>query len=270
MDYFITQVIGNDGQILDSKRVLVPQRDYHVFAFPLTYEHLPSAKVFVHYYEGHHMVFDQADIEVDTARIHLNQNIDVKIAPNVAMPGQSVNISVASSPSSFVALTGVDLSVLLLNKNDDFSVSNIVSDLGNYHSKSYRYSFEVSNVNMIILSRLLISFSFEESWCYSFFECQGKSTPHCVSCSRRIVCAFSRFFLFFYIFLYFSNNSRPFVLNDPVREYAFQSSGAQGASHAYPTTTAPHYEYSQASNVQVQVRKHFPETWLWESIYGDE
>lgn len=195
MDYFIYQVIGNDGQILDSRRVLVPQRDYHVFAFPLTYEHLPSAKVFVHYYEGNHMVFDKADIEIDTKRIHLNQNIDVKIAPNVAMPGQSVNISVTSNPSSFVALTGVDQSVLLLRKNDDFSVSNIVSELGKYHSKSYSYSFEVSEIRVIqILSRSLISFPFVEPWCNSLLECQGKGTPHSLSWLRRIVCIFSIIF----------------------------------------------------------------------------
>lgn len=141
MEYFIYQIIGNDGQIYDSKRLLVPQRTYHVFDFPATYDLLPSAKIVVLFYEGFETVSAQTDLTIDTSGYRLDNFIDVNLSQNFSTPGEYVNISISSIPMSFVALTGVDQSVLLMRKNDDITVGNVINELGNYHTKTSQTFF---------------------------------------------------------------------------------------------------------------------------------
>lgn len=54
---------------------------------------------------------------------------------NEARPGQEVDITVISKPNSYVGLLGVDQSVLLLRKGNDFDKTQIFNELDEYSRK---------------------------------------------------------------------------------------------------------------------------------------
>lgn len=51
--------------------------------------------------------------------------VSVRFSTAVSKPGQDVNVTVKASPYSQVGLLAVDKSVLLLKKDNDFSVEQV-------------------------------------------------------------------------------------------------------------------------------------------------
>lgn len=128
MDYFIYQVISR-GKLIDSNKVIVPSRTYHVFSIPATFELLPSAELIVHYFEELQIVSSKVKIEIKSDDVRLANFVDLNLSTNQTQPSFSVDITVHSNPRSYVGLLGVDQSVLLLKDDNDLTVEHALTEI---------------------------------------------------------------------------------------------------------------------------------------------
>lgn len=67
----------------------------------------------------------------ETLKFFLPQ-IELQTSATVSKPGEELDISISTSPNSFVGLLGVDQSVLVLKKGNDIEVSSVFDDLESY------------------------------------------------------------------------------------------------------------------------------------------
>lgn len=129
MDIFTYHVVGKHGQILDSKQVVVPSRNYHVFSIRSTIEFLPSVNVFVFIFNQNRLLLAKTEVKIESKNFKLNGFVDIQMPVNRSLPNHNVLMTIKSNPLSVVGLTGVDQSVLLLKENKDLTVETVVDDL---------------------------------------------------------------------------------------------------------------------------------------------
>lgn len=115
----------------------MPQRNYHVFNFLATFDLLPTAHLIVYYFKKSDIVSTKIDIDI---RENLNNFVKLKLSETQVRPGETVNIDIASKPKSYVALLGVDQSVLLLKKNNDLNIDDAWNE-----RELYQYQFHERN-----------------------------------------------------------------------------------------------------------------------------
>ncbi len=58
-----------------------------------------------------------------------DSQLNLKLAPSTTEPGQNVSILIDSNPNSYVGLLGVDQSVLLLKRGNDFDAEKIFDQI---------------------------------------------------------------------------------------------------------------------------------------------
>lgn len=95
------------------------------------------AHLIVYYFKNDDIISTKIDIDI---RENLNNFIKLKLTPATVKPGETVAIDVISKPKSYVALCGVDLSVLLLKKNNDISIEDAWNE-----RELYQYQFHDRN-----------------------------------------------------------------------------------------------------------------------------
>lgn len=78
------------------------------------------------------------EINLKPFKLFLPQ-IELRTSASVAKPGEDLDISISTSPNSFVGLLGVDQSVLVLKKGNDIEVSSVFDDLKSY-SKADKFN----------------------------------------------------------------------------------------------------------------------------------
>lgn len=136
---FTYQVVAR-GKVITAGSVAVPNRKYHVFKFPATFEMSPKLHVIVYRFDGNELVSAKSDISL---KDDLKNYLKVKVSAQQAKPGQNVSIDILTNPRSYVGLLGVDQSVLLLKKNDGLTTSEALDELD-----SYQYQYHSEN-NML-------------------------------------------------------------------------------------------------------------------------
>lgn len=136
LEHFTYQVISQ-GKLIYSNSVDVPQRNYHVFNFLATFDVLPTAHLIVYYFKDSDIISTKIDIDI---RENLNNFVKIKLSDTQVRPGDSISIDITSKPKSYVALLGVDQSVLVLKKNNDLTIDDAWNE-----RELYQYQFHERN-----------------------------------------------------------------------------------------------------------------------------
>lgn len=127
----------SQGRLIYSDSLNVPKRNYHVFQFLATFDLVPTAHLIVYYFKNDDIISTKIDIDI---RENLNNFIKLKLSEPTVKPGELVNIDIISKPKSYVALCGVDQSVLLLKKNNDITIGDAWNE-----RELYQYQFHERN-----------------------------------------------------------------------------------------------------------------------------
>ncbi|XP_049282260.1 CD109 antigen isoform X8 [Anopheles funestus] len=230
MKFFTYQLLGR-GDVLLSNTVAVPESKTHSFKFPATFAMVPRAKLVVYYIAANgDMVSDSKVITFDS---ELQNFMKVSLSKDQTKPGQDVEISISTNPDSYVGLLGVDQSVLLLKSGNDITKDQVFSELEKYEERSYEYYRRKKRF----------------AW-----------NPHVEHRDFNTVGAFV-----------LSN------ANDPPRHFRISyyhkhgQSGAQASAAVHSgfilaDKPMPARYNNRAPVAQIQVRKEFPETWIWQTI----
>jgi Alpha-2-macroglobulin bait region domain len=148
------QVTGSGSLITSGSVVFHTTTKYHLKFMP-KYEMLPKSNVVIYYITSTgDAVSDTIDIEFEN---ELRSQIDLSLSANQQKPGDSLTITVNGQPNSFVGLLGVDQSVSILKSGNDLSASSIFEDLEKYgenrKGKSYSKNFkDFQKSNSIIIT----------------------------------------------------------------------------------------------------------------------
>ncbi|XP_055306081.1 CD109 antigen-like isoform X2 [Sitodiplosis mosellana] len=114
---FTYQVIGR-GRIIYAETVAVPNQNSLLFNFNATFDMVPKATVIVYRFKNNEIVATKIEVAINEEMINF---VKLKLSAQEVQPGKEINIDVITKPESYVGLMGVDQSVLLLKKNDDFN-----------------------------------------------------------------------------------------------------------------------------------------------------
>lgn len=134
----LTVQVVTKGEIVKSEIVVIPNTKKHVLDIKPTQAMLPVANVIVFY------LTDDGEIISDSTKIvfekELSNQIQVDLSKSQTKPGENLEISVKTSPGSFVGLLGVDQSVLILKKGNDIEASEVFSEIERYDdTDKYNY-----------------------------------------------------------------------------------------------------------------------------------
>ncbi|XP_053958136.1 murinoglobulin-1-like [Anastrepha ludens] len=133
LSYLIFDVIGR-GNILDHQRIALPEstKIYNI-SLPHRFEYVPYARIYVYYVDEHgEFHYAEASFAVDT---ELQNQIDIT-APTEVKPGETVPLHIKTVPHSFVGLTAVDQSVLLLGGSNDITSDEFRWRIGGYDTST--------------------------------------------------------------------------------------------------------------------------------------
>ncbi|XP_070505052.1 CD109 antigen-like [Chironomus tepperi] len=126
----LTYEVVARGALVDTKVVKFdPTKEYSLNIKPQM-AMLPKAKIVIYYItKVGELVSDKVEVEFGN---ELTNYINLKLSAEQAKPGDNLTISVRSNPNSFVGLLGVDQSVLLLKKGNDIEQETVFSELKSY------------------------------------------------------------------------------------------------------------------------------------------
>ncbi|CAG9810736.1 unnamed protein product [Chironomus riparius] len=118
------------GNLVDTKVVKFdPTKEYSLNIKPQMLM-LPKAQIVIYYItKNGEIVSDKVEVEFGN---ELTNYVNLKLSTEQAKPGDNLTISVRSNPNSFVGLLGVDQSVLLLKKGNDIEQETVFSELKAY------------------------------------------------------------------------------------------------------------------------------------------
>ncbi|XP_052898513.1 thioester-containing protein 1 allele R1-like isoform X2 [Anopheles moucheti] len=231
MKYFTYQLLGR-GDVLLSNTIAVPESKTHSFKFPATFAMVPRAKLVVYFIAANgDMVSDSKVITFDS---ELQNFMKVSLSKEQTKPGQDVEISISTNPDSYVGLLGVDQSVLLLKSGNDITKEQVFGELEKYEERSYGYY------------RRKKRFAWNPRAEHSDFNTVGA-------------------------FVLSNANDPP----RPFRHFHFHRTGMPGVAMLMPLAAsassgqsfvAASAAIAPAAIAPAQVRKEFPETWLWQTI----
>lgn len=240
---FTYQVIAH-GKVIYAENVDVPDRNYHVFKFKVTFELVPKATLIVYRFKNGEIVATNTEINIED---DLNNFVKLKLSTTETQPGKDVNLDIITSSESYVGLVGVDQSVLLLKKNDGLTKEDAMRELEDYQQHFHDAA--------------------SKPW---FIEPRNYINDYFRPFERSNVILFT--------------NAKQDVYKYHNRYYGMGSGGGgfmKTTTYAYAMAGAPapnaqfdsfveRSEVVDGAAVAPRVRTEFPETWLWEDFDVNE
>lgn len=247
-----TLMVLKQNNIVSSKYNLKTPSSSEKLSIDVTHELAPSFKVAVFYLTNDNQIIsDQKTIDVEDLFL---TPIDLKASTNQTQPGENVDITVQTSPNAFVGVLGVDQSVLLLKTGNDITKKDILDDLKDYGSGRYNYGYYRGRSSN------------------NFFGSTG------IFSNNNLFCIMNGFNVNdnYYYPRYSTNNLRMRVSAMQTTAASFDRGVEESAEMAYdmPMMAAAPMSLKTAafggSKQRLQVRKEFPETWLFDGKRADE
>lgn len=115
IEHFLYQVIAH-GKILHSETIFASNGRYHVINFNTTFTMVPEATLIVYRFEKNELI--TARMEFSVAVPDLHNSITIKLSKTEVKRGENISIEITTNPHSFVAITGIDQSISLLDHNN--------------------------------------------------------------------------------------------------------------------------------------------------------
>ncbi|XP_068084683.1 CD109 antigen isoform X2 [Anabrus simplex] len=231
LKYFNYQVLGR-GDVVLASTVTVPDRTTHTFRFLATYAMAPTAHIVVSYVkEDGEVVADALDIQLDGM---LQNFVEINVNPSETSPGSTVDLLIEAKPNSYIGLLGIDQSVLLLKSGNDITHDDVISELRSYDVGQSSY-----------LPDLLGRDRFKRS----LFWWPGSSTAHEVFDKSGAVVLTNGLVFEHSPLIYYRSNFGGDELDSVLSAPAFN-----------------HMELGGSPDSGLRVRRHFPETWIWDML----
>jgi len=226
LNSYVYEVMGR-GNLIMARTVQAGGQRNHSFGFQVTPAMAPSVRVVVYYVRiDGEVVADALNFDVEG----IFQNfVEVEVSPNSVEPGKAVDITVKAEPNSYVGVLGVDQSVLLLRTGNDITREDVLNEVKTYDGAP-RPDFT--------------------TW---LPEIGGRSFwwPSAATAGEI-----------------FSNSGTVIMTNGYVQEiqpFVFYRAVAAVAEEGIVLDDTP-VGGDEDSMSSIRTRKHFPETWLWESV----
>ncbi|XP_055599433.1 thioester-containing protein 1 allele R1-like isoform X16 [Uranotaenia lowii] len=134
MKSFSYQILGR-GDVIIGGTIPVPDAKTHTFRFPASFAMVPRARLVVYLIQDDgELISDKVDIEFGN---DLQNYLKVTLSKSQAKPAEDVDITIDTNSDSYVGLLGVDQSVLLLKSGNDLTSDKVFNELKMYEERSY-------------------------------------------------------------------------------------------------------------------------------------
>ncbi|CAB3366518.1 Hypothetical predicted protein [Cloeon dipterum] len=234
---FNYEVLGR-GDVLTAGTVQVPsgQQDQR-FRFVATQTMAPRAHLVIYYVrpENGEVVADSVDFTVTGM---LQNFVDLEVNPTDTQPGVAVDLTIRTKPNSYVGVLGVDQSVLLLRSGNDLSMRDVENELLSFDSAPH----EPKNPNWPPFAR-------RRRRSLAWFPSHADAGEVFQKSGAVIL---TNGYVHEHMPLVYYRNLDEHVMYDAQNEDDLESEGNDVADGAKQKPT--------------RVRKHFPETWLWDLV----
>ncbi|XP_070496240.1 CD109 antigen-like [Chironomus tepperi] len=245
IDHLNYKIIGSSGYI--ETRSIKFEKNFEKFIEIIPSPSMGSSIKLIVFYitEDGELISDKTSVDLDG---NLGNYVNLNLSSDQLQPGQNITITVDSTPNSFIGLLGVDQSVLLLKSGNDIDenvVNNELRLFEQYDVYSYgrfdssdRERFEDFNDKVVIISN-------------------AKGTP-----ARKYIPTYNNqpYDLPLDGYNRFGdsdwNDSEPDFDSD-IRMSPMNPPRADSPIYASPGVPGPK---------PIQIRKEFPETWLFEDF----
>lgn len=229
-------VVSARGKIIEAKTnffSISESGSVHRFTLLPTFECTPKIQIVLYILINRALCSKKLTIEL---RQKLENVIDVSATPTVAKPGEVVDVSVTSSPKSYIGILGIDQSVLLLRGGNDLAMDDIWNELDMFRTQvAYaRFGMFDPSKPKVMKPRPQYVNYWEDFDSLGLILFTNTDEPIQVRCAMKLQC------------------------DEMNRMVCFGSAPAMSRrSISAPPPPA------------VKVRKEFPETWIWHSINDD-
>lgn len=231
MNWFVYHIIGR-GNILKSVRVDLPEpAKLHNFTITPDFYMAPHSNIYIFFVDDNgefRYAEDSFSVEVE-----LRNQIEVT-APEQVKPGDEVSLKIKTAPHSFVGLTAIDQSVLLLKENNDFRPDDYRWQLGGYGTSTpwqggYSY-YPGERSGVVTLTNADYFYNWTEPEYKTYNRMHGVVQENAILKSQAAD-----------------------IPTTPVGAAGFAAVGASGQRGGFDAS-------------QVKIRKDFAETWLFADI----
>uniref|UniRef100_A0A8D8UYD5 TEP1-F n=1 Tax=Cacopsylla melanoneura TaxID=428564 RepID=A0A8D8UYD5_9HEMI len=130
LKYISYQVLGR-GDVITADTMTVPGNKMStVIRFLATYAMAPTAHVVVQYVrDDGEVVADGLDLELEGG---LQNFVTANVQPDETEPGSNIQISLEAKPNSYIGIMAVDQKVLLLKTGNDIAKDEVMKELRSY------------------------------------------------------------------------------------------------------------------------------------------
>ncbi|KRZ58369.1 Antigen -like protein [Trichinella nativa] len=211
-------------------------------------EMIPKARLL-----AYALIPDTKEILVDALDFKFSNGfsdqINLSITPDTVEPNENVTFSINAPPSSYVGLLVVDQSVLLMQSPNDITLEAVENEILSYELFSYGYHG---------LTQVAIDRRKKRTICYrcGVFGAGSKDAYSIFQNSGIIVITDA--------FLYQQLNS-PFLFRVAAPALASLSADVDNDLMVGSVMTK-----SGSTSLNVRLRSHFPETWIWADLFANE
>jgi len=137
IDRYFYQVMSR-GDIILFKSVSASSSKKHQFTITVTHSMAPKARVLVYYIREQNQEIVPDATEVDIQNI-FRTPVSVHTSASKAQPQDKVEIKINTKPNAYVALLGLDQSVLLLKGGNDITQKDVIKELESYDGAPKRF-----------------------------------------------------------------------------------------------------------------------------------
>jgi CD109 antigen len=276
-------VIGR-GTLLLSGQFRWKGKEYKTtFEFLANFQMVPTTTLLVYYIRRDGVIVsDRLKLTIED---DLSSEISLELAPGKAQPGEEVKLTVKAAPKSYVALLGVDQSVLVLKDDNDLTQDKVISNLKEYDLHALYGVFGFYNffgesifdhktgcirvrapflddfaVSLILDAGLFLLRSPKEIFTVNFEFLVEVNCQNCLRASKQ--------------------KKKPALLGQ-YRKIGYnirflQNCGLVLMTNATknapdpPIQLVPRMNFRAGGGPPIIIRKEFPETWLWEDFPDNE
>ncbi|KXJ80683.1 hypothetical protein RP20_CCG023881 [Aedes albopictus] len=129
MSYFAYIVVTRGIIIKCSYVEVLNHRTYYYLKVDMTPAMSPESRLIVYFIKNGYVVYDDVELKFDK----FNNNFAVTLDEDTFVPGQTISVTVKTANDSYVALSGIDQSVLLIErKGHHFDRNYVLNELVKY------------------------------------------------------------------------------------------------------------------------------------------
>lgn len=132
LNRIVYEVMGR-GDIVFARSEDIHNTFTHSFSFMATHQMAPRARIVAYYVrpDNQEVVADALNFDIDgifRTPVFCETNVEE------TKPGALVDVRVATNPNAYVAILGIDQSILLLKSGNDITQDDVIEELETYDS----------------------------------------------------------------------------------------------------------------------------------------